>query len=93
MTRYIDGGSLVVALITVVLFVTALFMKGLTHDLFLEAGVFLVSVKIIIQGYKNSVAIGLLDKKIDSISAALTKNEDSNADSAAGSQARAKAGE
>ena len=93
MTRYIDRGSLVVALITVVLFLAALFVKGLTHDLFLEAGVFLVSVKIIIQGYRNSVAIGLVDKKIDSISAALTKSKDSSADSAEGSQGRAKAGE
>ncbi len=93
MTRYIDRGSLVVALITVMLFVAALFSKGLTHDLFLETGVFLVSVKIIIQGYKNSLALGLLDKKIDSISAALTKTIDPNADSAAGSRARAKAGE
>jgi hypothetical protein len=30
------------------LFVAALFTKGLNHDLFLESGVFLVSVKIIV---------------------------------------------
>lgn len=29
--------------------------KGFTHDLLLEAGVFLVSIKLIRMGYKNSV--------------------------------------
>jgi uncharacterized membrane protein len=93
MNRYIDKASLIVAVITLVLFVAALLSKGITHDLFLEAGVFLVSVKIIIQGYTNSVAIGLLDKKVDALSAALTRNTDPSADPAAGSRARAKAGE
>ena len=46
--------SFVVILITLILFILALFTKGLTHDLFLEAGVFLISVKLIIMGYKNS---------------------------------------
>ena len=36
-----DPGSLVVIAITLVLFVWALFEKGLTHDLLLEAGVFM----------------------------------------------------
>jgi hypothetical protein len=48
-SRYIDRGSLAVMAITLVLFIAALFTKGLTHDLFLEAGVFLVSVKLILQ--------------------------------------------
>jgi len=58
---------MIVALITLGLFVGALFTNGLTHDLFLEAGVFLVSVKIIIMAHKNSVAIGLLSDKLDTI--------------------------
>ncbi len=41
--------------ITLVLFAIALFEKGFTHDMLLEAGVFLVSVKLIVQGYKASV--------------------------------------
>ena len=45
--KHIDGGSLVVILITFALFGIALFEKGLSHDLLLEAGVFLVSVKLI----------------------------------------------
>jgi len=35
----------------------ALFTKGFTHDILLEAGVLLVSVKLIIMAYKNSVYI------------------------------------
>lgn len=37
-----------VILLTFSLFATALFFKGFTHDFLLEAGVFLVSVKLII---------------------------------------------
>ena len=92
MNRQMDFGSLIVALITLALFVAALFAKGLSHDLFLEAGVFLVSVKIIVMAYKNSVAVGHLDKKLDKILAQLAKN-DQGADPADGSQGRSKAGE
>jgi hypothetical protein len=67
MTKHIDAGSFIIAIITVVLFLIALFVKGVTHDLLLEAGVFLVSVKIIIMSYKNSVAISKLDSKLDDI--------------------------
>lgn len=48
MNRHIDIGSFIIALITLGLFVASLFVKGLPHDLFLETGVFLVSVKIIV---------------------------------------------
>ena len=88
MNRHLDGGSLIIAFITLVLFGAALFTKGLTHDLFLEAGVFLVSVKIIVMAYKNSVAVGHLDEKLDKVLAALTRNNDQNAHTAHGSQER-----
>jgi hypothetical protein len=42
--------------LTLALFIAALFAKGFTHDLLLEAGVFLVSVKLILMAYKNSVS-------------------------------------
>lgn len=53
--KHFDTGSLLVIVITFILFVAALFFTGLTHDLLLEAGVFLVSVKLIIMAYKSSV--------------------------------------
>ena len=57
MRRHFDRGSIVVIVITFVLFVIALFTKGFTDDLLLEAGVFLVSVKLIMMAYKSSVAM------------------------------------
>ncbi len=65
MGKHMDAGSLVIALITFALFVAALFTKGFSHDLFLEAGVFLVSVKLIVMSFKNGVALGRLDEKLD----------------------------
>jgi len=53
--KHFDIGSIIVIVITFVLFTIALFFTGFTHDLLLEAGVFLVSVKLIIMTYKASV--------------------------------------
>jgi hypothetical protein len=55
MSRHFDLGSFIIILITFVLFIIALFVKGLTRDLLLEAGVLLVSIKLIIMAYKNSI--------------------------------------
>lgn len=49
MVKYI---SALVIILTFVFFVLALFTKGLTHDMLLEAGVFLVSVKLILMADK-----------------------------------------
>ena len=78
MNKFIDRGSLLVAAITLGLFIAALFTKGLSHDLFLEAGVFLVSVKLIIMAYRNSVSVGHLNDKLDTILAKLSKPLDKN---------------
>lgn len=59
--------SFAVIVLTFVLFVTALFTKGWTHDLLLEAGVFLVSVKLIIMSFKNTVAVEAIENKLDLI--------------------------
>jgi hypothetical protein len=53
--KHFDIGSIIVVAITFILFSIALFFTGFTHDLLLEAGVFLVSVKLIIMAYKASV--------------------------------------
>lgn len=73
MYKFMDVGSWVVALLTLVLFIAALFVKGMTHDLFLEAGVFLVSVKIIAMAYRNSVEVKQLNEKLDRVLAVLEK--------------------
>jgi|GEM_PF-580334 len=55
MKKYFDIGNALVIAITFFLFIMALFTTGLTKDLLLETGVFLVSVKIILMSYKNSM--------------------------------------
>jgi len=55
MNKYFDLGSVVIIIITFFLFLIALFAKGFTHDLLLEAGVLLVSIKLIMMAYRSSV--------------------------------------
>jgi len=67
MNEHFDIGTLIIILITFVLFVAALFVKGFTHDLLLEAGVFIVSVKLIVMAYKNSVSNKEITKDLQDI--------------------------
>jgi len=71
--KHFDSWVLLVILITFVLFVTALFATGLTHDLLLEAGVFLVSVKLIPMAYKSSVVNDSLHKELGEIHQAVQR--------------------
>lgn len=65
--HYFDAGSLLVIFITFALFLAALYSTGFTHDLLLEAGVFLVSVKLILMSYKNAVASDKLHNELAEI--------------------------
>jgi predicted Na+-dependent transporter len=67
MTTYLDRASVIVIILTFALFVSALVVKGLTHDLFLEAGVLLVSVKLILNGYHMNAHTERLEGRIDEI--------------------------
>jgi hypothetical protein len=69
--KRLDAGSLVVMAVTLLLFVAAVFVKGMTHELLLEAGVFLVSVKLIIMAYKNSVSAEMNREELREIKAIL----------------------
>jgi len=62
MKKHFDVGSMMVIIVTFILFTMALFAKGFTHDLLLEAGVFLVSVKLILIAYNNSVHVKSFQK-------------------------------
>jgi len=73
MKKHFDEGSMIVIVITFVLFILALFTKGFTHDLLLEAGVFLVSVKLIMMAYKNSVNVESFRKELREIKELLEK--------------------
>lgn len=71
----LDPASWLVLLVTLVLFVVALFVKGLGHDLLLEAGVFLVSVKLIMMMYKAGVTSRHIEGELADIRAVLARLE------------------
>ena len=74
MKKHFDVGSAVVIAITFILFTVALFVKGVGHDLLLEAGVFLVSVKLIMMSYKTNVFAQHLDNELHEIKDTLKKS-------------------
>ncbi len=75
--KHFDIGSIIVIAVTFALFALALFFSGFTHDLLLEAGVFLVSVKLILMGYKTSVASTDIHRELEEIKT-LLKNTKEN---------------
>jgi hypothetical protein len=72
----IDTVSVITILITLILFLAALYFTGLTHDILLEAGVFLVSVKLIIMGYQNKQSSDKNHKELKEIQKMLQKLSD-----------------
>lgn len=74
MRKYFDIGSITVIIVTFLLFVIALFTKGLTHDILLEAGVLLVSIKLIMMAYRNSVFYKEIIQELKKINDRLNKN-------------------
>jgi hypothetical protein len=72
-TKHIGTASLLIIVITFVLFALALFTIGLTHDLLLEAGVFLVSVKLILGSYRDSVFAGEMKTKLEALDSAVQR--------------------
>jgi hypothetical protein len=67
MNKYFDNGTIFVILVTGLLFIAALFVKGFTHDILLEAGVLMVSVKLIMMAYRNSLNYDELKKELHEI--------------------------
>ncbi len=74
--KHFDIGSILVIIITFVLFVLALFVTGFTHDILLEAGVFLVSVKLIVLAYKASVSSNKIEQELKEIKEILKQNNE-----------------
>lgn len=75
MRKHFDTGSLVIIIITFILFAVALFTKGFTHDLLLETGVLLVSIKLIVMAYKNSLTSSEITKELHDIKKGLKFNK------------------
>jgi uncharacterized membrane protein len=72
----LDLGSRLVIVVTLALFVAALFVKGFGHGLLLEAGVFLVSVKLIIMAARHGATDRELRQRLDQIDATLAEVRD-----------------
>ena len=73
MKKHFDMGSLIIIIVTFLLFISALLTKGFTQDLLLEAGVFLVSVKLILMAYHNSVYIKSIQNELKDIKGLLKR--------------------
>lgn len=67
MKKLFDTGNLLIIILTFILFVAALFLKGITKDLLLEAGVLLVSIKLIMFNYKQSLFDKDVIRRLDEI--------------------------
>jgi hypothetical protein len=66
-----DPLSAVVIALTLVLFLVSVFIKGFTHELLLEAGVFMVSIKLILMAHKNSLSTRLTGQRLEHIASLL----------------------
>jgi len=75
MSKHYDPWSIAVIVLTLVLFGVALFQQGFTHDILLEAGVFLVSAKLIIMSHKNSVLAYKIEEHMGQIEALLKERK------------------
>jgi hypothetical protein len=69
-----DRWTNVVILLTVGLLSVSLAVKGFTHELFLEAGVFLVSVKLILMAGKNAESEKRIERQLTEIKAFLARD-------------------
>jgi hypothetical protein len=79
MRKHFDFWSVVVIVLTLLLFIVALFERGVPHDLLLESGVFLVSVKLIMMSHKNSVIALRVDEHLEEIRTMLRNMHDQRA--------------
>lgn len=63
----LDWTNATIIVLTFIFFAAALFMKGLVHDILLEVGVFLVSVKLILATFKITQIADRIEEKIDTL--------------------------
>jgi len=73
--QHCDAGSLVIIVATLTLFLAALLTTGLTHDILLEAAVFLVSVKLVVMSYKAVDATDSVHCRLDEFCDAIKRIE------------------
>jgi hypothetical protein len=71
--KRVDTASLAILALTLFLFLTALYEKGLSREILLEAGVFLVSVKLVLASVKTDLANQSIEEKLDRLLAEKAK--------------------
>ena len=72
MKKHLSKTDLIIIGTTMALFITALFVKGITKDLLLEAGVLLVSIKLIIMNFHTSITNKKILDELDNMKETLT---------------------
>jgi uncharacterized membrane protein YiaA len=65
--KRVDTASLIILVITLALFLVALYEKGFTRELLLEAGVFLISVKLVLGSVKADLTNQSIEAKLDQL--------------------------
>ena len=75
MSKPSDPWSIVVIVLTVALFILALFVKGITKGLLVECGVLLVSIKLILMAKKTAETEANLERRLDRIEKLLEKRD------------------
>ena len=67
-------GSMAIIVITFTLFVVSLFQKGLTHEILVDTGIFLVSVKLIVMSFRNNLYMKDLNQQLEEIKKLIKKS-------------------
>lgn len=62
--RFLNPAKIFIAILTIVLFVVAVFVKGFTSDLLLEVAVFLVSAKLVLMAQNNAETNHRLEQQL-----------------------------
>jgi hypothetical protein len=79
MPKSSDPWSIVVIVLTVALFILALFVKGFTKGLLVECGVLMVSIKLILMAKKTVEIEQNLESRLDRIEKLLSEDRNGKA--------------
>lgn len=80
MPKSSDPWSIVIIVLTIALFILALFVKGFTKGLLVECGVLMVSIKLILMAKKTAEIEQNLERRLDRIEKLLSEEKDGKAD-------------
>ena len=73
--KHLDTSCKVIIFITFVVFFLALFTGGFINKLLLEIGVLLISIKLIMMSYKNSIYVENVHNELQEIKEMIKKDK------------------